>query len=73
MGCCSRYGHGPGCWHGDPRVDYFDYPLPYGGPRRRRRCDEETLAAHLDDLEEEVREVKRLLEDLRASREGSPS
>jgi hypothetical protein len=52
MGCCCRYGHEHGCWHGDPRVDYFDDPPPYGGPSRRRRYDEETLAAQLEDLEE---------------------
>jgi hypothetical protein len=73
MGCCYRYGHGPGCWHGDPGVDYYDYPPPYGGPRRRRRFDEETLAAHLEDLEDEVRDVRRLLEELRASRQEARS
>jgi hypothetical protein len=73
MGCCHRHRHGPWCWYEDPRVDDFEYPPPYGGPRRRRRYDEETLAAHLEDLEDEVGEVKRLLEDLRASREGSGS
>jgi hypothetical protein len=71
MGCCHGYGHGPWCWRDDPGVGYLDTPPPYGGPRRRRRFDEEALAAHLEDLEDEVREVRRLLEDLRASREDT--
>lgn len=73
MGCCYGHGRGPWCWHNDLRLDYLDYPPPYGGPRRRRRYDEEALAAHLEDLEDEVGEVRRLLEELRASREGGRS
>jgi hypothetical protein len=74
MGCCRGYGygHGPWCWHNEPEVGYVDAP-PYGGPRRRRRFDEEALSAHLEDLEDEVREVRRLLEELRASREDARS
>jgi hypothetical protein len=79
MGCCyghghgHGHGHGPWCWHDDLRLDYLDAPPRYGGGRRRRRYDEEALAAHLEDLEDEVGEVRRLLEDLRASREGAGS
>jgi hypothetical protein len=70
MGSCCAHGYGPWCWHEDPRVDWLGYPVVSGAPRRRRRYDEESLAEHLQDLEEEVREVRRLLEDLRVAREG---
>jgi hypothetical protein len=73
MGCCYGHGHGPWCWHDDLRGDCLDAPPRYGGARRRRRYDEGALAAHLEDLEDEVGEVRRLLEDLRASREGAGS
>jgi hypothetical protein len=49
-GCAHYYGHGPWCWHDAPRPDWVAYPEGSGGPRRRRRFDEETLAAHLEDL-----------------------
>lgn len=73
MGCCHGHGYGPRYWHNEPGIGYRDAPPPYGGPRRRRRSDEEALAAHLEDLEDEVQEVRRLLEDLRASRENARS
>lgn len=75
MGCCRGYGygHGPWCSHNGPGVGYVDAPPSYGGLRRRRRYDEEAPSAHLEDVEGEVREVRHLLEDLRASPEDARS
>jgi hypothetical protein len=50
-----------------PRVDHNDHP-PFHGPRRRRRFDEKALAAHLEDLEDEVRNGRRMLDELPGSR-----
>lgn len=69
MACCRGYGHW--CWHRDPGVGYVDAPPTYGGPRHHRRSDEEALSAHLEELEDEVREVRRRLGDLRASRQDA--
>jgi hypothetical protein len=72
MGCCCA--HGPRCWHEGPVYRDCAYdPSPYRARRRRRRYDEEELGAYLEDLEDEIREVRRLLEDARAVAGGGDS
>jgi hypothetical protein len=68
-GHCHHYGHG--YEYGPPRADYGQ---GYGPPRRlRRRAREEDLAAYLEDLEEEVSQVREDLERLRRSRPAEES
>ncbi len=69
MGCCHR--HVSGCWHEGPMVDgCCGRPTSRGVGRWRR--DEEPLEEYLDDLEAELREVRRLLEDRRAAAPHRP-
>lgn len=64
----GSHPHGSWCWHDGPLVDErFGGPVERGARRWRR--DEGSLEDHLDGLEEELREVRRLLEDRRARRE----
>jgi hypothetical protein len=76
MGCCyaHAHAHGPRCWREGPvyRDDVDDMPH-YRSRRGRRRYDEEELGAYLEDLEDEIREVRRLLEDARGAKEGRES
>jgi hypothetical protein len=74
MGCCYAHAHGPRCCRDGPvyRDDVDDLPH-YRARRRRRRYDEEELGAYLEDLEDEIREVRRLLEDARGATEGVES
>ena len=67
-----HHWHGP--WHhygygyGPPGPEYRP---GYGyGPPRRRRAREEDLAEYLQDLEEEIGQVREELERLRRSRGG---
>lgn len=54
------YGYAPPPWAG--------YGPGYGSRRRRRAPDEEDLAAYLEDLEDEVGQVRKELDRLRRSR-----
>ena len=77
---CGWCGHGYCPHHGDghchhcghaygPPPPWPDYGPGYGPPRRRRRApDEEDLAAHLEDLEQEIGRVREELESMRRSR-----
>lgn len=67
MGCCSRYAHHGGCWHEAPWVEVVD-ERRCGAAPRRRATEEDPSARRLADLEEEVREVRRLLEDVLETR-----
>lgn len=69
MGCCSRYVHHHGCWHDGPSVEVVDDRRWDDAPRRRR-YEQEPPSRRLADLEDQMREVRRLLEDVLAQREG---
>ena len=65
------YGHCPHCGYGygPPPPAWPGYGPGYGPRRRRRRAvEEEDLDAYLQDLEEEVSQVREDLESLRRSR-----
>lgn len=82
MSCCC--GHGPWHhWHGPWHHWGYGYGPPPGpgyvpghgpgywpGARRRTRAREDDLAEYLQDLEDEVREVRAELERARESRGG---
>ena len=83
-GWCG-HGHCPACGYGHSH--HYGYAPGYGppppgpgygpgyGPRRRRRraVEEEDLAAYLEDLEDEVGQVRDDLERLRRSRPADGS
>ncbi len=64
-GHCHHHGYGYG--YGPP--PFAGYGPGYGPERRRRRArQEDELAAYLQDLEEEIGQVREDLERLRRSR-----
>jgi hypothetical protein len=73
MGCCYWHGHGPWCYRGG-YVDEWDERPEYRRRRARgRRLDEEELAAHLEDLEDEISQLRQLLEEVRGTGRGADS
>jgi len=78
VSCHYGWGHCP-CWgqHWGPWRGHWPGPGYYYGPeyeyssvhRSRRRSRADTLEAYLSDLEEQIKSVRRELEELREDQE----